>query len=94
MKHLLLLPAGASLVVPQVAAQPTGAQACERRCKDADLDGPGVAPYNPKLVQVLERKKLETDPARRQALDTEEARARARRDAFIGRTCRYICSGD
>lgn len=95
MKHLILLLVGASIAAPGVSAEPklTGAQACQQRCKAADLDGPGVLPYKQKLVQVREQKQGEQSLAKRKELEAEEARAIERRDAFIGRSCSYICTG-
>lgn len=98
MKHLILLLAGLAMFAPAVAAEVklTGTQACMQRCKDLDAqhEGPGVLPYDQKLAQIREQKKLETMLEKRKALELEEARARDMRQHFIGRSCRYICTGD
>lgn len=96
MKHLVwLLLTTANIVAPAASAQPpvSEPQACEQRCRSADLDGPGVLPYNQKLAQIRDLKKLEKHPAKRKLLDEEEARANERRDFFVGRQCRTICTG-
>lgn len=95
MKRLLLLVAIFLLSSTALAQEGNTKQECTRRCLAWDLDNTklyAIVPYNEKLKQIREKKKTETDPVKRKALDEAENDQLERRQDQHESVCRKICS--
>ena len=71
---------------------PTSRQECNRRCVRHDFpENPKTLRYQEKMTSLEEKKKSETDAAKRQEIEKEMAGENEKRADFLDRLCEKIC---
>lgn len=71
---------------------PTSRQECNRRCVRHDFpENPKTLRYQEKMAALEEKKKTETDAAKRQEIEKEVAGENEKRADFLDRLCEKIC---
>lgn len=95
-RSILLLACISVFALPASAQEKVSSRkVCERRCNAVDTaKEPVFAPYEEKLTQIRQQKKLEADPKKRKALDADEERAIDVRKAAVETLCRRACSSN
>ena len=101
-----LLLAGACLLTLPGRAQPeleayrgmkvSTRPVCEQRCnRSGDFpNNPRMNEYGTRLDQIRYEKKLEADADKRKALELQEEELVEKRERFLGRICKQICSNN